>query len=51
MPVENGNNAMFRARLIAKLKDRWWVEHVPVRRRGSILPRSEMNPPTKRASL
>ena len=41
--VANGNNAMLRARLIASPSHRWWREHVPVMRRGRILPRSCTN--------
>src|SRR5260370_2589508 len=40
MPVANGSRAMLRARLMASPSQRWWREHVPVMRRGRILPRS-----------
>ena len=37
-----GNNAIWRARLIAKVNIRWYLAEVPVTRRGKILPRSEI---------
>jgi hypothetical protein len=43
MPVANGSSAMLRACLTASAKRRWQGVHTPLRRRGTILPRSEMN--------
>jgi hypothetical protein len=35
-----GRSAIARARLIASVKARWWLAHVPEIRLGIILPRS-----------
>src|ERR1700752_4021296 len=41
---------MFRACLIARVRRRWCVVHTPVRRRGTILPRSATKPCNRRTS-
>ena len=46
-----GRRAMCRACLMARASTCWWRLQVPVRRRGSILPRSEINLPSRPVSL
>src|SRR5215471_8316059 len=46
-----GSRAMLRARLMAAVKRRWWGVHTPVKRRGTILPRSATNCCSRRTSL
>jgi len=41
---------MFRACLMARVRRRWCVVHTPVRRRGTILPRSATKPCSRRTS-
>ena len=45
-----GSSAMLRACLMARVSLRWCVVQTPVRRRGTILPRSATNCCSRRTS-